>query len=317
MSSQVKALYEKRRLPLEGVQLLQDAINNGVTHPKKHERKDLLQRIHALGLTWYTDEKLKTWFNHHRTKKQTTAQEAEATSPADLHKLTIKIPGPGPAFETAAEPSSAMSIDTPLPGGSATHSKSRSKKARLINYPSIKLSAVPQLVVLADTTQEPSDRLIETWATLLKASPYDVDRWVKDHKAQDADQVDGASGTAPAAMSGSSEPTRASEQAGESDSENERSIIGFSLPLSQLEQMSGNALSSRPVVQIPPRDQLLLAIHNGLSSTSNDSSLPETASQFQSLFTPYGDMIDRFVEDIQTGKLENMGWKFNRNLVQA
>ncbi|KAJ3726976.1 hypothetical protein C8R42DRAFT_398125 [Lentinula raphanica] len=69
-SSQFKATTSEkpRRLPPEGVQILREALDNGLTHPKKAERKELLRRIHALGITWYTDEKLKTWFISTRSK---------------------------------------------------------------------------------------------------------------------------------------------------------------------------------------------------------------------------------------------------------
>ncbi|KAJ4500404.1 hypothetical protein C8R41DRAFT_811307 [Lentinula lateritia] len=258
---------------------------------------------------------MKSWFIHNRKKLIMPQETMNATvvnstaSPVDIHKLTIKIPGPKPDSDPAAEPSSAMSIDIPQSGSGTVRYKRRSGKARLTSYPSIKLSAVPQLVVLADTTKKPSTRLIETWASLLKASPDDVERWVKDHQAQGANQVDS---TAPTIPSGPSEPARTSVQPDESESDEEPLMIGIPSPQMQSE----NTLIDQPP-QIPPKDQLLLAIHTRLSSATSDSSSPETVSQFNTLFEPYGAMMERFVQDIETGKLERMGWSFNRKLVQS
>ncbi|KAJ3715954.1 hypothetical protein DFJ43DRAFT_1101453 [Lentinula guzmanii] len=313
--SQIKSSHDTiKRLPPEGVQVLREVFENGLTHPKKQERQFLLKRIHALGITWYNDEKMKAWFVHNRKKQGVSA--ATTTFPEDRLKLTLKIPSLKPdTAAAAAEPSSALSIDTPQNSSGTAYYKHRHGKARLTQYPSIKLSAVPQLQILADSTQNPSAKVVETWAELLKASPHDVDRWVKDYKSK---SVPGAGDTAATALSGSSEPARASEQPNDSDSEDELLMMGSSLSQSRAEEMqSETALPGRPLPQILPRDQLLLAINNATSDTSDHVSSPETASQFASLFTPYGTMMERLVQDIKTGKLESEGWNFNPNTVQT
>ncbi|KAJ3773358.1 hypothetical protein FB446DRAFT_539189 [Lentinula raphanica] len=330
-SSQFKATTSEkpRRLPPEGVQILREALDNGLTHPKKAERKELLRRIHALGITWYTDEKLKTWFISTRRRQQQLDAQATKTQPtasnttdtvddatplADNTKLTIKIPpgGGSTAKPGADSPATASAAESPYHVDTfrlkVPTVPKPPKKTRLTDYPSIRLSAVPQLIILADTTPNPTQKLIETWAVLLKASPEDVDRWVKDRKAHEDQVAAQAQGTSSATPSGSVEPGRKSEQPDGSGHEDEHSTASAVPPQSQFELEWQLPSAST----IPPRNRLLLAIHNKISSIPDDSSSPKTAAEFAAFFAPYQTKMESFLHDVETGKLESMGWDFHR-----
>lgn len=236
--------------------------------------------------------------------------------------MTIKIP----KTDGVADPSSAASSAVP---SSSTHGRKRKSTKMLTKYPSIKASHVEQLSVLVESipSYPPSEKLVAAWAKLLKATPEDVRRW-----AMDKVEAEGMSGTDPLAPSVSSEPVeRRAAAAVASDSEDEPLMMHTPIP-SQASSVSSAINPTlahnpyrtlvtptypvhplpppHPVRHVPPREQLLLAIHNSIHSESS-SPLPivESSMQFNELFAPYETMMEGFIKDVEAGRLES--WNIN------
>lgn len=157
--------------------------------------------------------------------------------------------------------------------------------------------------ILSSATPNPSWKLIETWAKLTHSTPDDVQRWVKDNNPV----VDQSSVNNLASGSG----RRSSIVAEDAESDEEplmKRVVSGSAANPAPANVPASYSPSPPIPQISPEDQLLSAIHAGLSSSPSDPPLPRSSSQFNTLFAPYETMMDDFVNDVKTGSISDRGW---------
>ncbi|KAE9408729.1 hypothetical protein BT96DRAFT_1013344 [Gymnopus androsaceus JB14] len=270
---------EKKRLTAEGAEI---CFSSKVSPtPTKEQAEEIVRTVRAIpGLEWYNIDRMRTWFTNQRSNtKKAESKSKPAQAQEGPSKLTIKIP----KTDGVADPSSAASSAVP---SSSTHGRKRKSTKMLTKYPSIKASHVEQLSVLVESipSYPPSEKLVAAWAKLLKATPEDVRRW-----AMDKVEAEGISGTDPLAPSVSSEPVeRRAAVAIDSDSEDEPLMMHTPIP-SQASSVSTLVTPTypvhplpppHPVRHVPPREQLLLAIHNS-----------DTFRVFVS--TPHSRVIDR------------------------
>ncbi|KIK69038.1 hypothetical protein GYMLUDRAFT_35078 [Collybiopsis luxurians FD-317 M1] len=289
-----------RRLPAEGVQVLRDEFVKGITHPTNQQRAEMLNKLHQMGFTWYKDENIKGWFVNTRSRKKDKIT-------GDINeKLTITIPAGSPTASQSATPSS-----------STAEPKRRKKSKRLPQFPTIKQSAVRHLAVLVKSSPD-SDGLIETWAKLIKADVDDVARWREMYLA--TGDLGLPSETAPRGpISHGGDGSESEEAPLSAVVKQMNSMIPTAVPhptavnpaLAHNPYRSLATAYMPPVYAAPPLsppDQLLLAIHQAERSSPEVTILPQSSSEFETLFAPYQTMMDRFISDIETDKLQDMGW---------
>ncbi|KIK69037.1 hypothetical protein GYMLUDRAFT_67740 [Collybiopsis luxurians FD-317 M1] len=294
-----------RKLPPDGIQILRDAYSKN-NHPDKKERSLMLRKIHNRGYTWYKDRNIYTWYKNQN-------ERAQANEPPNSKKLSIKIPNSSNPPHSRRHSTSSTSLNNPAP------KRGKNPINKLANYPSITESSVHHLAILAGSSPNPDPEVIATWAKLIGAEPEDVQKWTEAFRAK--------STLVPPSISA---PNWSSSEAEDSDSEEEplsgvmpRMQTNWNVSLSPLSasvspitphsaSISKLPTPDLPVAPLSHREQLLLAIHNSVSSSSRDEmSPPKSSTEYSNVFAPYEAMMEQLAQDLETGKLGDRGWNLN------
>jgi len=61
-------------------------------------------------------------------------------------------------------------------------------------------------------------------------------------------------------------------------------------------------------VAVTPVKQLAKEINHVMTTYRPTSRLPTTHTEFDAMFKPYEEMMTRFIHDVESGKLQHLGW---------
>ncbi|KAJ8076629.1 hypothetical protein AAF712_000268 [Marasmius tenuissimus] len=266
------------RIKKEAAKILADAFDGGKTQPTTQEKKELLARIHAIpGNDHYTLVNVNRWFANKRAKSK-------------AHNDTVEDVAFGSGGTPVLQPCSALT----------------SEHITKLN------------TLFHQGTINPSQEVIDVWAMLLQVPSADVTTWVNVEKEKlknptsDSMPSRSASSTAhpspdfdastsPEPMS-IDLPSIKKERARTEDIKSRVSLASLQAPL---------APSPPPPTTVDPiRTKLLLAIHGELSNLTHLPS-PQCHSRedFEALFGSYTQPMKSFLEQVQNGSMDKLGFR--------
>ncbi|KAK1235817.1 hypothetical protein PQX77_000951 [Marasmius sp. AFHP31] len=271
----------------------EDAFQSGKTQPNTQEKKEMLSRIHAIpGNDHYTLTNVTRWFAAKRHKSKALNDTVNDTV-EDVAPHT----GGAPVLQTSIS-SAVSSVDTE----GALTSEHITKLNTLFHQGNI----------------NPPQELIDVWAMLLQVPSADVTAWVNVEK----EKLKSTSESAPSRSASST----AHPSPDFNDASTSPEPVDTDLPLVKQERAWTEDTKARaspaslqpplapspppPTIVDPIRKKLLLAIHGELSNLTHLPT-PQCRSRgdFEALFGSYTQPMKNFLEQVQNGSMEKLGFR--------